>query len=350
MVTVQWPLDLFRRAPRIEVRNREVEASEHTVADRQRTLVADVRMRYGQAAAAVREVAVTDNIAASTRRQYDLLAQRVAEGASPPLDRDVLDVELRRVEAERLLAAGRADAALFELRRVIGMAADTPVALRDTLETLVAADRPLLNPDASDTAAPPLQAPLVTERADVLEAAARVRVSDARVDQARSTGRLDVSLFGGYMRMDAGFAQRGYSDQGTLERVRGQFQYVSAGAMVMIPLSDRHQGEVAAAQAERTAALARLETAQLSAQSEIAAATAMDGRARQALALIERGVSLSRKNLDVVRQTYDLGHSTVADVLAEQRRYLDVERTYTDTLRAAFEARTALRRARGELQ
>ena len=70
MVTAQWPLDLFRRASRIEVRDREVEASEQTVADRQRTLVADVRERYGQAAAAVREVAVTDNIAVSTRRQY----------------------------------------------------------------------------------------------------------------------------------------------------------------------------------------------------------------------------------------------------------------------------------------
>jgi cobalt-zinc-cadmium efflux system outer membrane protein len=349
MVTVQWPLDLFRRTPRIEVRDGEVEASTHTAADRQRTLLADVRAHYGQAAAAVREVAVSERVAAATLRQYELLAQRVVEGAAPPLDRDVVDVELHRVDAERLLAAGRADAALFELRRVIGMSAETPVALRDTLETLVAMD---VQPDAAQQETAPLsvQAPLVAQRADVLAAGARVGLAEARVDQARSAGRLDVSVFGGYMRMDSGYPQRGLTDRGTFERVRGQFHYVSAGAMVMIPLSDRHQGDVAAAQAERTAAVARLESAQLSAQSEIAAATAMDGRARQALVLIERGVDLSRKNLDVVRQTYELGQSTVSDVLAAQRRYLEIERTYTDILRTAFEARTALRRARGDRQ
>jgi outer membrane protein, heavy metal efflux system len=199
-------------------------------------------------------------------------------------------------------------------------------------------------------AAPSVQAPLVTQRADVLEAGARVRLAEARVDQARSEGRVDVSVFGGYMRMDTGYAQRGLTDQGTFERVRGQFHYVSAGAMVTIPLSDRHQGDIAAAQAERTAAVARLDGAQLSAQSEMAAAAAMDARARQALAAIERSVDLSRKTLDVVRQTYELGQSTVSDVLAARRRYLEVERTYTETLRAAFDARTALRRARGDGQ
>jgi cobalt-zinc-cadmium efflux system outer membrane protein len=345
MVTIQWPLDLFRRTPRIEVRDREVEASTQTLADRQRTLLADVRAHYGQAAAAVREVAVSEQVAIATRRQYEVLAQRVVEGAAPPLDRDVVDVELRRVDAERLLAAGRADAALFELRRVIGMSAETAFALRDTLETLVATDV-LADAGQQETAALSAQAPLTAQRADVLEAGARVRVAEARVDQARSAGRLDVSVFGGYMRMDTGYPQRGLTDQGTFERVRGQFQYVSAGAMVLIPLSDRHQGEVVAAQAERTAAVARLEGTQLSAQSEIAA----DRRTRQALALIERSVDLSRKNLGVVRQTYELGQSTVSDVLVAQRRYLEVERTYTDTLRAAFDARTALRRARGDGQ
>ena len=57
---------------------------------------------------------------------------------------------------------------------------------------------------------------------------------------------------------------------------------------------------------------------------------------------------LARQNLDTIRQTYELGRATVSDVLAEQRQYLDVERAYTATLKAAYEARTALQRARGE--
>jgi hypothetical protein len=33
--------------------------------------------------------------------------------------------------------------------------------------------------------------------------------------------------------------------------------------------------------------------------------------------------------------------------MAERRRYLDLERAYTDTLKAAYEARTALNQALG---
>ena len=40
--------------------------------------------------------------------------------------------------------------------------------------------------------------------------------------------------------------------------------------------------------------------------------------------------ALARQNLAVVGQSYELGRVTVFDVLAEQRRYLDVERAYTE--------------------
>ena len=58
--------------------------------------------------------------------------------------------------------------------------------------------------------------------------------------------------------------------------------------------------------------------------------------------------ALARQNLVVVGQSYELGRVTVFEVLAERRRYLDVERAYTEALRAAYEARTALKRALGE--
>ena len=58
--------------------------------------------------------------------------------------------------------------------------------------------------------------------------------------------------------------------------------------------------------------------------------------------------TLARQNLNVVRQTFDLGRATVFDVLTEQRRYLEIEQAYTTTLREAWEARAALKRALGE--
>jgi cobalt-zinc-cadmium efflux system outer membrane protein len=218
------------------------------------------------------------------------------------------------------------------------MRADATLAVRDTLQELVRREAAMQIPTT----------PVLEQRADVREAAARVDVAAAKIDRVQAEGRFDVSLFANYMRMDAGFPQRGLTPDGSLERVRGLFHYVSAGAMIGVPVLNRNQGEIAAARAERSGAEAAHEAARLAADTELAAARARDEHARQAVNAYTGGAqTLARQNLTVVGQSYELGRVTVFDVLAEQRRYLEVERAYTDALRAAYEARTALNRALG---
>jgi cobalt-zinc-cadmium efflux system outer membrane protein len=348
-VSVEWPLDLFRRSGRVAVAERQLEATRAAVANRERLLVADVRARYGELLTAVRLLTVSDELAAAARRQHSLLRARVDEGAAPALERDLLDVELRRVEADRLLLAGRADEALFELKRTLGLSARDPLMVRETLDDLVLRDPPPLagaEAPREDVVAAALN------RADVRQAAADVHVAEAIVDRARREGRADVNVFGSYMRMDAGFPQLGFvATEGPLERVRGRFNYFSIGATMSLPVRNRNQGEIAAGEAQRRGAAALQEAAALAAQAEIASARARDARAREALALYTGGAhALARQNLTVVGETYELGRATVFDVLAEQRRFLDFERAYTEALNEAYEARTALRRAVGEGQ
>jgi murein DD-endopeptidase MepM/ murein hydrolase activator NlpD len=52
MVSLEWPLDLFRRDARVAVADRQVAAAEFAIADRRRLLVAAVRTRYGEVLAA----------------------------------------------------------------------------------------------------------------------------------------------------------------------------------------------------------------------------------------------------------------------------------------------------------
>ena len=341
-VGIEWPLDLFRRDRRIDVTDREIATVQLAVADRERVLAADVRTRYGDVLATIRDLALFDEIVAATQKQFDLLRSRVDQGASPPLERDLLDVEFRRVQAERLLQAARTETAVFELKRVLGMKADATLTVRDTFEALVQRESAVA-PQVRDMSTS------VEQRADVREAAARIETATARIDRAQSEGRFDVSLFGNYMRMDAGFPQRGFAPDGRLERVRGQFNYWSAGAMVTIPVLNRNQGEVAVARAEQTGAVAAHDAVRLAAEAEFASARARDERAREAVNIFGAGAqALARQNLAVVGQSYELGRVTVFEVLAERRRYLDVERAYTETLRAAYEARTAFNRALGE--
>jgi cobalt-zinc-cadmium efflux system outer membrane protein len=340
---VQWPLDLFRRPGRVTVAERELEAAQRAVADRERLLAADIRAKYGEVAGALRELAVSDDVVAATIRQSMLVRARVDQGSTPPLERNMVDVEVRRLEGERLLQAGKVEVALVALKRLLGVAPDERLHIRNTLESLVQTDV---------TIAPSSGAvPAVRSRPDVQEAEARVGVADARIERARREGRFDVSLFGTYMRMYAGFPQRGFNSTGDLERVRGLFHYLGGGAMVTVPVRNKNQGEIASAQAARAGAEMTLAAVQLTAQAEVVAAKARDDYARRAMAVFaEDARPLARQNLDVVTQTYELGRATGFDVLNERRRYLDLERAYTAALREAYEARTALRRALGDVR
>jgi cobalt-zinc-cadmium efflux system outer membrane protein len=341
-VDVQWPLDVFRKAGRVNVADREIAATEHATADRERLLAAEVRAKYGEVAVSVRELSVSDDLVEATARQHGLVSARVDQGAIPPLERDMLRVELQRLEADRLLQAGHAEHALIELKRLLGLAAGVPLKLRDDLDTLVHQEP--ARPQPSDRLH-------VDGRPDVEEAEARVQVAEARIDQARRDGHFDVSVFGTYMRSDAGFPQRAFGPQNDLERVRSVFHYLAGGVMVTVPVRDRNQGEVAAAQAQRAGAAAHLDATRLTAQAEIAAARTRDDHARRAVATYSSDTrALAKQNLDVVEQTYELGRMTLFDVLTERRRYLEVERAYTNALREAYEARQALRRAVGDVR
>jgi cobalt-zinc-cadmium efflux system outer membrane protein len=341
MLSVEWPLDLFRREGRVAVAASEVTAAELSVADRERLLASAVRARFGDVLAAVRDLTVLEELVAASRRQLDLLRARVEEGASPPLDRDLVAVEARRIDADRLLQLGRTERAIFELKRMLGVAPTESLRLKETLEDVVTRESAAL-PQINNAA---------EQRPDVREAQSRIAVFDAKIDRAGRDGRMDVSLFGGYMRMDAGFPQLGLSTTGTPEPIRGVFHYVTGGATVTLPIFNRNQGEVSAARAERAGAVAAHDAARLSADSEIAAARVSDQRAQEAVRVYGVEVrTLARQNLNVVRQSYELGRTTIFEVLAEQKRYLDQERAYSETLRLAYEARTMLKRAVGEIR
>ena len=339
----QLPLELFRRGARVAVAEREVDVARLEVADRERLLAADVRARYGAALAAIRELAVLEELVGAVGQQLELLTARAREGAAPPLERDLLDVEVRRLRAEARVQTGRVESALVELKRVLGLAPDAALTLRESLEArvMLESSAPLL--PAGDEA--------VSARPDVRAAAARIDAADAAVRQSASEGRMDVTLFGTYMRMDAGFMQRGFAPDGSLERVRGVFNYVAGGAMVMVPLFNRNQGAIAAGRAERAGAEAARGAAMLQARAEAAAARIDDASAREAVGQYRDAIRVvALKNLEVVSETFALGRATVFDVLNEQRRYLEIERAYTDALRSAFEARTRLQLAAGEVR
>jgi outer membrane protein, heavy metal efflux system len=91
-----------------------------------------------------------------------------------------------------------------------------------------------------------------------------------------------------------------------------------------------------------------VEFATLTVQQEMSAAFAQLEAATRSLEIYGRGVrDVARRNLDVVRQSYELGRGSLLDVIAEQRRLIDVETGYTDALKQVCDAAVEVERAIG---
>lgn len=337
-VGLTLPLDLNgRKQGRVGVAEGEVEIRRAQLADRERRLRADVRVKAGDVLAARRTLEVTDELLAVSRNALTLVAERVRQGAAPALDENLMRVEVNRLEAGRLLQAGRAEVAALQLKALAGAPPDELLDVQGDLSSRPRAPEP-----------GNVLGRAVDLRPDIWAARAEVATAQARLRKEQADGQWDASVNVGYQRQDMGFNLRGLTDTGATRQIQDVFHYFGAGVSVVLPVRNRNEGNIAAASAEAVAAERRREFSELIARQEVAAALAQTEAARRTVELYERGVrGVAWANVEVVRQSYGLGRATLLDVIAEQRRYIEVENGYTDVLRQAWDAAVELERAVG---
>src|SRR6266436_2719186 len=129
------PLELFgRRARRTEVAENKEEATQQGVADHERLLTGEVRMRFGQALAAIRDLTFVDQLLQVNRDFLRLMEDRAREGAVPALDADEIRVEANRVETLRIDYQAKAEVALLALKETVGVDPEEPIRLKGALE------------------------------------------------------------------------------------------------------------------------------------------------------------------------------------------------------------------------
>ncbi|PYN28003.1 MAG: hypothetical protein DMD99_00780 [Candidatus Rokuibacteriota bacterium] len=316
-VGISLPLDLNgRKEGRVGVAAREIETRRRQVAERERQVRAEVRMKAGELLAAQRNLRVTDELLGVNRSALDVVGTRVRHGAAPSLDEGLLLVEVNRLDANRQLAQSRVEIAALQLKLLAGMAPDASLTLKGEL------------------ALPPLALDLVgaTERA----------VSD-RPDLA--VARSEAAMAAAMVKKEEA---EGLTATGGTRPIQDVFHYFGGGVSIVLPLRNRNEGNVAAARAATRAAERRVEFAVLTVQQEVGAAFTQYEAARRSLDIYERGVrDLARRNLDVIRQAYQLGRGSLLDVIAEQRRLIDVENGYTDALKQVYDAAVGIERAVG---
>jgi outer membrane protein, heavy metal efflux system len=331
------PLDLGGRRPaRTKVAERELEMWRQDVANRERMLAADVRAKFGEALAAILKLGFDEDLIATSQRGYNLVAARVTEGGTAPLEQNMVLVELNRLRSTRETAEGKAQIEMLELRNLVGMTPDQPLRLSGDFGGVVSPVSPIT--EATEQA--------LAERPDLKLAKAAESFAEARIEQARAEGRLDASLIAGYQRMDFSFPLNGINDAGQLSSIRSTFHYFTVGVTLDLPVRNKNQGAIEAAVAQAEGAKRRREFLELTVRREVASAYAQYNSAARAAEIFRVGVKdQANANLDVVRQTYELGSKTLIDYLGEQRRFIDLQNGYIDALLDTYKAHVEIERA-----
>ena len=337
MATAMLPLELGgRRGARIAVAEREVEVREREVANRENVLAAEVRAKFGEGLARALKLLFTDELVEANQQSFNLIGARVLEGATPPLEQNMALVELNRLRSIRETAAGRLEAVMFELRNLIGRKPEEPLRLRGDFSNLIDQLPPVA--EATERA--------LRERPDLQALHAAENFALARIEQARAEGRLDASVSAGYQRMNSSFMLFGVNDRGQLAPIQDVFHFLKFGISLDLPVRNKNQGAIEAAVAESEATKQRREFAELTVRREVAAAYAQYDRAVRAEEIFRLGVrDPARANLDVVRQTYELGSKTLIDYIGEQRRFIELENDFIDAQLAVYNARVEISRA-----
>ncbi len=332
------PLELYgRRALRIATAGRKLDVTRESILDKERLLAGEVRMRFGETLAAIRNLMFVDQLLAINRTFLALTKARVSEGATAPHDADEVQVEVNRIGVLHLENLTKAEVALLRLKESVGMQPDERLVLKGSLED----SKMSVERDQFLKLALAHRPDLAVQRGNEAVALAELKMQQAEANP-------DATVSASYERPNSGFTQRAFNANGTLSPIRQTFNYAVVGIDFALPAFNRNQGVIAADTAAVAASRDRIAAAELAIRYEIAENQVRYQGAQARIGLYGTGVQAqAARNLDVVRQIYTYGRNTLLDVITEQRRYIEIETGYTEVLLDGYVSRVALEQALG---
>ncbi len=310
-----------RRGLRTQAADTGVSAAEAAFQDQKRRLDFEVRRGYFGVVLAKADLEVAKAALDEIDKVISLNRARYEQG-------EISGGEVRRIQVERLkfvddqfgaeLALRNARSALLALFNAPNLGVEF-----DVVETLnVAATTSAgeaVAPQAVDAAA--LRTQALTLRPDLFAAQQEVQRADTETRLQRALRTPNITVGGGYRR-----------DFGT--------NAVVFGVTVPLPLSNRNQGGVARAEAQRRQAANLAIATGTGVLLEVQQAVNVLEVSRARVAYIEREyLTPSRESRDIVLASYRLGTADLIDFLDAQRAFRDTLRTYN---RALYDQRLGL--------
>lgn len=314
--SITQPIELWgQRGARIEAGERRAAAARARSGQTRVAFAAELAIAYATAEAAhARTVLATEDL---SRANDDLRAAQALVQAGKEAD-------LRVAQARASVAAARANAQLAT--------ADETQAL-ESLSALAGVDDPYSGVAASllaDEGAAERNRPQQEDSPAVVAARAERDALGAQVDVEQKKWLPEIGV-------TAGVRRYGWSDSSG---------YV-VGVTATIPIFDRNAYGVEAARQRVAAADARLETARLESVAARRSAQAQVAAAEQRLAAAGEGEQAAAEAYRLGRIGYDAGRTSLVELLATRRSWLDARTLTIDARLARVRALATLAQASG---
>ena len=322
-----WELDVFGRVRRnVSSQGALAESAEHSLADAQVSLSADVGLTYFQLRGAQRQLGVALRNAEVQKRTVALTEDRLAAGRGTAFDveraRSVLQLTLAAVPTLETEIAE----ATYRLASLVGHADVSVGDLASDAQPLSLPDVAAIQPD-------------VKKRPDVLAAERQVAAQSLAVGAARAD----------YLPRFGIGASTGYTADRVQSLTRTGTSRVTIGPVVSFPLLDlgRVRQRVGFAQALQEEAQTRYTATILRAQEEAQSGVVAYDRARERVRLLADAVKSSDHALALAQQRFEAGLTDFLQVLDAQRTSLDAESQLATAQTAASTALVVLYKATG---
>lgn len=266
-----------------------------------------------------RELLAVEEAEAELARSFaSLVERRLEAGSATAVDLALAQAGLARAERGLALAAGAYRTAQARLAEAVGVAGAALVVPAGELPPLTPP------PDLEETLAR-----ASARRGDLSAAGASVAAAEARRRLARALRFPDLTV-----------GARAGREEGD--------DVVGLGVALPLPLFDRNQGGLAAAEAELAAVRSELAVAELAVRREVAAAHGRLATALEARRLTERlGVIPLEDGLALLERSFDAGKIGAAELLLYRRELLEGRRQAVGAVAEAWEAAVDLAVAAG---
>lgn len=308
-----------RRAARLAGTQAALDRAEAELAEARRLLLRDVWTTFARALLAGERVGfltrsrqAADALLAATERQSEA-------GEATALDLNRSRVAAASARAEQSAAEAEGNAALAELKALLGLSPGETVEVRGSLA-----------PRSPLELAPLLVG--LDQRPDLRALAAELREAEAEVLLGQALARPDVGVRSGIAREEGA-------------------EIVTAGVVVTLPIHNRGQEAIAVGQARASALRQALEAARRAADAEVRGRYAALSRQLAAVRELEStALPALEDNESLALKSFEAGEIDLGELLLIRREILETRLAYLERLLDATLTRFELEAAAGALQ